>query len=32
MPFAGVAVPKRDVVEIIQTFNIQVNNLTQVSY
>lgn len=29
--FSGVTVPKRDVIETIQKFNIQVNNLTQVS-
>lgn len=29
--FSGKVVPKKDVVEVIQRFNIQVNNLTQVS-
>lgn len=31
MGFPGKIVAKRDVVEVIQRFNIQVNNLTQVS-
>lgn len=30
--FSGKVVPKKVVVEVIQRFNIQVNNLTQVSY
>ena len=30
--FSGKSAPKKDVIEVIQQFNIQVNNLTQVSY
>lgn len=29
--FSGKVVPKKDIIEIIQRFNIQINNLTQVS-